>query len=286
MSEGTLQTLVQRCAERLEPVEAQIKAALTQAEVLHQDETGLYVAGKRQWMHVSATEQLTHYAVHAKRGYEALDAIGILTDFHGVSVHDGWRSYWRYACQHGLCNVHHLRELLFLHEQLHQAWAGQMQELRLHMKAAVDQARAEGRKALHPFEVQDWKTRYGALLEEGYQANPPDPPPETSKKGRRKQSPARNLLDRLSLHQDAVLAFLENFAVPFDNDVIAYCTPSAWLASLLNLTFILVMRVLAGRWEQHDPTAISMVHGNAPSSPPIPDRLWRHSIGLSGFSGG
>ena len=219
MSERTLQALVQRCAERLEPVEAQIKTALSQADVLHQDETGLYVAGKRHWMHVSATEQLTHYAVHAKRGHDALDAIGILKDFQGVSVHDGWQSYWRYACQHGLCNVHHLRELIFLHEQLQQAWAGQMKELLLDMKAAVDQARAEGRKALHPLEVQDWKTRYAALLQEGYQANPPDPPPETSKKGRRKQSPARNLLDRLSLHQEAVLAFLENFAVPFDNSL-------------------------------------------------------------------
>src|SRR5260221_9912638 len=197
MSEGTLQTLVQRCAERLSPVEQQIKAALSQAEVLHQDETGLYVAGKRHWMHVSATEQLTRYAVHPKRGHEALDAIGILRDFHGVSVHDGWQSYWRYACEHGLCNVHHLRELIFLYEQLQQVWAEQMQELLLDMKAAVDQARAEGRKALHFLEVPDWKTRYVALLEEGYQANPPDPPPETSKKGRRKQSPARNLLDRL-----------------------------------------------------------------------------------------
>src|SRR5258708_36814783 len=148
-----------------------------------------------------------------------------------------------------------------------------MQELLLDMKAAVEQARADGRQHLHFLEVQDWKTRYAALLEEGYQANPPDPPPAAGRRGRRKQSPARNLLDRLSTHQDAVLAFLENFAVPFDNDVIAYCTPSAWLASLLKLTFILVMRVLAGRWEHHDPTAISMVHGNAPSSPPIPDRL-------------
>jgi transposase len=286
MSEGTLQTLVQRCAERLSPVEEQIKAALSQADVLHQDETGLYVAGKRHWMHVSATEQLTHYAVHAKRGHEALDAIGILADFHGVSVHDGWQSYWRYACQHGLCNVHHLRELIFLHEVLQQIWAGQMKELLLDMKSAVEQARAEGRQGLHPLEVQDWKTRYQALLQDGYLANPPDPPLATPKKGRRKQSPARNLLARLSTHQDAVLAFLENFAVPFDNDVIAYCTPSAWLASLLSLTFVLVMRVLAGRWEQHDPTSISVVHGNAPSSPPIPDRLWRHSIGLSGFSGG
>jgi len=219
MSEGTLQTLVQRCAERLCPVEEQIKAALAQADVLHQDETGLYVAGKRHWMHVSATEQLTHYAVHAKRGHEALDAIGILADFHGVSVHDGWQSYWRYACQHGLCNVHHLRELIFLYEVLQQIWAGQMKELLLDMKSAVEQARTEGRQGLHPLEVQDWKTRYQALLEDGYLANPPDPPLATPQKGRRKQSPARNLLDRLSTHQDAVLAFLENFAVPFDNSL-------------------------------------------------------------------
>ncbi len=95
MSEKTLQSLVQRCAQQLCPVEEQIKAALARTAVLHQDETGLYVAGKRHWMHVSATERLTHYAVHVKRGHEALDAIGILTDFHGVSVHDGWQSYWR-----------------------------------------------------------------------------------------------------------------------------------------------------------------------------------------------
>ena len=197
-SEGTLQSLVQRCAEHLKPVEAQIKSALAQADVLHQDETGLYVAGKRHWMHVSATEQLTHYAVHGKRGHEALDAIGILKDFHGVSVHDGWQSYWRYPCEHGLCNVHQLRELIFLSEQLQQAWAGQLKDLLLDMKAAVDQARAEGRKALHSLEMTDWKARYAALLQEGYQANPPNPPPEGSKKGRRKQFPPDNRFQEFS----------------------------------------------------------------------------------------
>jgi transposase len=219
MSVGTLQGLVGRCAQQLEPVEQQIKAALSHAPVLHQDETGLYVAGQRHWMHVSATEQLTHYAVHPKRGKEALDAIGILADFVGVSVHDGWRSYWQFLCQHALCNVHHLRDLTFLYEVQLQAWAGKMKELLLDSKAAVEQARAEGRSSLHPLEVADWKAQYRALLEEGYQANPPDPPPETSKKGRRKQSAARNLLDRLSMHQDAVLLFLDNFAVPFDKSL-------------------------------------------------------------------
>ena len=216
---GTLQGLVERCAKQLEPVEQQIKAALSHAPVLHQDETGLYVAGQRQWMHVSATEHLTHYAVHPKRGKAALDAIGILADFAGVSVHDGWRSYWQFLCQHALCNVHLLRELTFLAEELQQGWAAEMIELLLDIKAAVEQARAQGCTSLHPLEVADWKARYQVLLTAGYQANPPDPPPKIAKNGRRKQSTARNLLDRLCKHQEAVLAFLDNFAVPFDNSL-------------------------------------------------------------------
>jgi transposase len=75
---------------------------------------------------MTKTEQLTHYAVHRKRGKEALDAIGILAAFAGVSVHDGWSSYWQFLCQHALCNVHLLRELTYLSEELRQAWAAEM----------------------------------------------------------------------------------------------------------------------------------------------------------------
>jgi transposase len=233
-------------------------------------------------MHVSATEHLTHFAVHPKRGKAALDAIGILKDFHGISVHDGWGSYWLYLCQHALCNVHHLRDLTFLYEEHQQEWAGEMKALLLDMKVAVEQARAQGRSSLHPLEVADWKARYAALLAQGYQANPPDPPPETGRRGRRKQSAARNLLDRLSMYQEAVLRFLDNFAVPFDNDVVAYCTPFAWLACFVRR----VWSLFVGWRKQRNPTAIGLIHGNATSSPPIPDRLWADSIGLCGFTGG
>jgi len=80
---GTLVELVVRCAQQLTPVEAWMKEQLRQAQVLHQDETGVSVQGKRQWLHVSATERLTHYQVHAKRGKEALQAIGILPGLRG-----------------------------------------------------------------------------------------------------------------------------------------------------------------------------------------------------------
>jgi transposase len=217
ISEATITSQMQRAASVLHPIEEQIKEALIEAEVLHQDETGLSVAGTRQWMHVSATASLTHYAVHPKRGKDALDAIGILPHLQGRSIHDGWSSYWGYDCKHGLCNVHHLRELTFLEEEQQQSWAAELKDVLLDMKAACDQARESGRRALDPLEIADWVACYERVLEAGYQANPPDPPPQVKKKGRRKQSAARNLLDRLSLHQDAVLAFLHDLRVPFDN---------------------------------------------------------------------
>ena len=117
MSEGTLCELISRCAQSLVGVEQQIKQALREAEIPHQDETGLDVAGKRHWVHVACTPRLTHYQVHASRGHQALEAIGILPHFQGTSVHDGWRSYWRYACQHAACNVHLLRDLTYVADE-------------------------------------------------------------------------------------------------------------------------------------------------------------------------
>ena len=219
MTAGTLTALVERCGEHLKPIEKQIKAHLQQATVLHADETGLYVTGKRLWMHVAATAQVTHYAIHAKRGSDATDAIGILPAFMGTCVHDGWSSYWKYPCRHGLCNVHHLRELVYLHEQEQQEWAGDMKTLMGAMHEAVQQARVRGETCLSPLEIADWKAQYQVLLQQGWQANPSAAPPADGqlKRGRRKQSAAYNLLTRLSRHQEAVLLFLENFTVPFDN---------------------------------------------------------------------
>ncbi len=219
MTVGTLKALIERCALHLQPVEEQIKEHLKRARVIHLDETGLYVMGKRFWMHVAATALLTYYAVHAKRGSIALDAIGLLNQFEGISVHDGWVTYWKYVCDHALCNVHHLRELTYLFEEQQQSWAGDMRALLLAMHAAVKEAQEQGREQLDDTELANWRAEYQTLLQEGWLANPPDPPATDGmiQRGRRKQSAARNLLDRLTKHQEAVLRFLENFAVPFDN---------------------------------------------------------------------
>jgi transposase len=219
MSEGTIRQLINRSATVLRPVERQIKIALRQAPVIHQDESGLSVEGQRVWMHVTSTRRLTHYQVHAKRGTEALDANGILPGYQGTSVHDGWAAYEGYGCSHALCNVHLLRELIFLEETTQQPWTRAMQRLLLALKRLTDRAKARGQTLLSEKLRDKAVSRYRQVLQMGEQANPPPPPakPEPKRRGRRKQSPARNLLDRLTKHEEAVLAFVQDLRVPFDN---------------------------------------------------------------------
>ena len=103
-------------------------------------------------------------------------------------------------------------------EQYQQAWAKEVKALLREMKAAVEQARDAGFRSLSTAVRDALVARYRALLAAGHAANPP-PARRPRQRGRVKQTPARNLVERLWLGQEEVLAFLDDFTIPFDNNL-------------------------------------------------------------------
>ncbi|MFZ4618553.1 MAG: IS66 family transposase [Rectinemataceae bacterium] len=219
LCEGTLATMVSKVGDSLDAPLAAIHDVLTGSDVAHFDETGTSVRGKRHWLHVASTKKVTLYTIHPKRGTEAMDAMAVLPNFKGRAIHDHWRPYYTYKdCLHGLCNVHHLRELTFVHEQMHQDWAKLMKDLLVKIKSAVDLAKASGREALGARMIARFKRRYSSIIAKGVAINPA-PIPVPGKRGKPKDTKAGNLVRRLKGHRKEVLAFMGDFSVPFGNNL-------------------------------------------------------------------
>ena len=220
---GTVAASVERCFAGLAETAARIQEALRQAPVVGFDETGVRIDGKLHWWHTASTPELTQYHGHARRGREGIAAGKILPEFGGRAIHDAWSPYASYGCEHGLCNAHHLRELIFLVERDGQEWAQELIEVLVLAQRRVAEARAAGARELDAVTREAITAEYRRLVAAGWEANPTPAAPtagaETApKRGRKAQTKAQNLLTRLERDEEAALAFVADFAVPFDNN--------------------------------------------------------------------
>jgi transposase len=132
--------------------------------------------------------------VSEHRGKEALGSeASVIHDFTGTAVHDCWKSYFKFdKSRHVLCGAHLLRELNGLKEN-GSSLATEM------LECHAEELREHYRSILHQADIEE-------------------PLPDYSKRKRPKQTVGRNLLDRLRLYEDGVLAFAFEEAVPFTNN--------------------------------------------------------------------
>jgi transposase len=214
LSAGSLFNFNQDAYERLEGFETLLQQHLMPQPLLHADETGINVNGKLVWLHSLSTDQWTLFFPHARRGGEAMKAMGVLDSFTGILCHDHWKPYFQLQCRHALCNAHHLRELEWAWEQDGQKWALKMQKLLLDMRYDVEQAGG----ALSEAAALSFRRRYRAHLARADQECPGPDPNSKSGIGRTARSKSRNLLERLRDFEDETLRFLTDPLVPFTNN--------------------------------------------------------------------
>jgi transposase len=216
ISEGSIYNFNREAFKKAKPFENIAKQRLTDALLLHVDETGININGDRHWLHCATNASGTFFFAHENRGNKATDSVGILPEFKGVLCHDHWKPYYCYTqCLHSLCNAHHLRELTRAWEQDGQVWAKQLKAFLENTNRAVNSSNGK----LASEESQAYWQQYREILKQAEtECPPPNEKDRQGKRGRLKRSKARNLLERFINFEEDVLRFMDNEIVPFTNN--------------------------------------------------------------------
>ena len=216
ISAGSIFNFNQEAYELLGSFEQWLRNKLVLSELIHADETGINIGGKRVWLHNASNSWYTFFYPHHKRGSEAMDAMGVLPAFQGTLCHDHWKPYFYYGKDHALCNAHHIRELKWAWEKEGHQWASDLIELLKEMNKATEEAGG----CLDPPEAEEFRQRYRNLIQEAEEeCPPPDPKKHKGKRGRTPRSKSRNLLERLRDHESETLRFMTDKRVPFSNNL-------------------------------------------------------------------
>lgn len=212
VSTGFVAGIRGRAARRLErKFCGHMQKLLAAAPVLHADETPGRAAGTLTYVHVACTEYLT--LMHAgDRSAATIDAGGVLAEYTGVLVRDGYAGYTHLPAVHAWCAAHLLRDLRQVSDADpdHQLWAAAMAQLLIDAHHAATAARAAGAAALDATTLAGLRNRYLGSLAHGRDENRDGSTELTAK--------ARTLIARFHRYQDMILRFATDLTVPFTNN--------------------------------------------------------------------
>lgn len=184
--------------------------------VIYCDETSLRVDKKNYWIHSYSSGNITLKFLHAKRGTEAIEDLGIIPNYKGIIVHDSWASYLTYDhLDHGLCGSHLLRELKFIEDSTGDRWATKMKKLLQSAAETVANRPIKGKLTVK--EYKSLQSKYRNILTRA-EKELPTFPEATGKRGRPKHTDAQNLWLRLYEYEESVLLFARIMEVDFTNN--------------------------------------------------------------------
>jgi transposase len=212
VSTGFLAGIRGRAARRLEKkFLGHMQTLLASAPLLHADETPGRAAGALAYVHVACTEYLTLMHV-GDRSAHTIDAGGVLAEFTGVLVRDGYAGYQHLQAVHAWCGAHLLRDLRSISDADPdgQLWAIAMATTLLEANRAAHQARERGADHLDEATLNQIRNHYRGALARG----------DTDNRGEHTTlaDKARTLINRFRRYEDMILRFATDLSVPFTNN--------------------------------------------------------------------
>lgn len=195
----------------------EILKELRKERILHVDETGWKINGKRAWLHVIVSEHRAFFIVTEKRKDTKKGPLGILNDYEGCLIHDHYKAYYDLkSCDHGECNAHILRYLKEGAELDKNEACAEMMELIQSMIHEKKELIRQGIMKMDEKQIWSYEKRYLDILNQELETYAVEHP----KKVKAKYVPGYiKLMRRMVEYKEEHLRFIKDFTVPSDNNI-------------------------------------------------------------------
>ena len=216
LSEGYIAKLQKRGAKNLEKFMQEIKKEMIKQRLIHWDDTVIMINTKRSCLRFYGTEKLAMYTAHLKKDKEGLDEDGILTALPKETVveHDHNKINYNeeYVFTNAECNVHLLRDLQKVIDNLNHKWAKRLKELLKKMDHKRKWLIKKGKKEFNQEELDRFNEKFNSIMLEAYDEN-------SEEKQKYYVDKELTLIQRILDYKNEYFLWLYDFDVPFTNNL-------------------------------------------------------------------
>jgi hypothetical protein len=149
LSQGTVDNILHRVAEKCEVVYEEIKAAIVMGSVAGSDETGAKVNGEKWWIWVWQNVLTTFIVASPSRGFNTIESVFKEGLPNLIVVSDRWAAQLKMITKgKQICLAHLIRDLVFLEETEKHTFAIQFKQLLLKV-FEIKKTHIQDKKAYH-----------------------------------------------------------------------------------------------------------------------------------------
>ena len=214
ISTGTLVNFVKEFGGKSQGTISNIEKNFLNGITGYTDETGTKLNKKKLFVRNYSNEENVVYKVHKNKGHNPIREDGLLTKFCGGIMGDHDTTLYSYGSKNYECNIHLDRYLMELMENIPDTkWPFLMYDLIFRMNNTRKMAMKYGLTKFSNDKIEEYKNEYEEILKLAKEEN------KKIKSSYYKSQKAKPLYNRLVKYKQNHLYFIEDFNVPFDDNL-------------------------------------------------------------------
>lgn len=214
ISNGTLVNFVKEFSKKSEATLANLENNFLNGTIGYTDETVTKFEKQKLYVRNYSNEENVVYKVHKNKGHKPIKDDDLLTRFCGGIMGDHDTTLYSYGSRNYECNVHLGRYLMELMENIPDTkWPFLMYDLIFRMNNTRKIAVEYGLTKFSDDKIKEYRNEYDEILDLAKEEN------KRIKSSYYKSNKAKPLYNRLLKYKQNHLYFIEDFSIPFDDNL-------------------------------------------------------------------